>query len=500
MASRCRRLLLCSFRRPKLVQPDLKKLKTSHSISGQQCNVSQAMSRYPLLAKSPFAYTAGKWLHLDKLQREARYVAFDFERLCEKVLTLCPSAKAIESCEKIEGGFSRAFIMTTDDGRRVVAKYPTSVAGEPRFTTNSEVATVTYLQQKCEIPIPAILDWSDDLTNPIGSAYIIMEHAGGVPLQHHMAAFLSADCQQKLDDPRYCIGPHSRSMYWNCNVGEPRYYIFKGPNRGPWPDLSSYTSALFDVALSRLPPVDHPNATRPQPSYQGSVDKHLHLLEQAQAVIPRLIQHPQIPNATPTLFHPDLHKRNIFVSEDDPTIVTGFIDWQSTCIDPAFYYADDVPDFATPSPEETEEPTENTLCSQPFEAGLSLLGPRLGAARKIDEALLRPLRYCHRTWRDGFVPLMYELMQLRDRWQDLGFEDECPTLAPSSEEMRDYHEQLEIYEKMLSFKQEIVETFGVEEDGWVPEDRWDEVKEAHRHAYETIMKSMKSDKDRADWS
>jgi Ser/Thr protein kinase RdoA (MazF antagonist) len=51
--------------------------------------------------------------------------------------------------------------------------------------------------------------------------------------------------------------------------------------------------------------------------------------------------------AKPTLLHPDLHKRNIFVSDSEPTKVTGIIDWQSTSIEPAFIYANETPDFAT---------------------------------------------------------------------------------------------------------------------------------------------------------
>jgi hypothetical protein len=46
-----------------------------------------------------------------------------------------------------------------------------------------------------------------------------------------------------------------------------------------------------------------------------------------------------------TLLHPDLHKRNIFVSDDDPTIITSIIDWQSICIEPAFAFASDTPDL-----------------------------------------------------------------------------------------------------------------------------------------------------------
>lgn len=66
--------------------------------------------------------------------------------------------------------------------------------------------------------------------------------------------------------------------------------------------------------------------------------------------------------AAPTLYHADLHKRNVFVSDDDPTIITGLIDWQSSSIEPAFEYADEVPDFAAPSltvPKEGSAPRQD---------------------------------------------------------------------------------------------------------------------------------------------
>jgi hypothetical protein len=38
------------------------------------------------------------------------------------------------------------------------------------------------VQAETGIPIPKILDWSDDTSNAVGSEYIIMEHASGIPL------------------------------------------------------------------------------------------------------------------------------------------------------------------------------------------------------------------------------------------------------------------------------------------------------------------------------
>ena len=248
-----------------------------------------------------------------------------------------------------------------------------------------------------------------------------------------------------------------------------------------------------------MPPTD--KLPDKQPSYQGSVSEHLKLLNLGLKVFPKLLEHPQIrSNAAPTLFHPDLHKRNIFVSKDDPTVLTGFIDWQATSIEPAFYYADDTPDFASCTPEQASstEVTAEGLCSKAFGASLVFLAPRLAAARAVDETLLRPFRYCHRTWRDGIVPFTHELLQLRQRWQDLGFEGACPVPALSPEEQRIYEERLEVYDKMLEVRQDIVETLGVEQDGWVWKDRWEETRNAHRYVYETVMAGIEEEKDREE--
>jgi hypothetical protein len=158
------------------------------------------------------------------------------------------------------------------------------------LTTNSEVATIKYrefkpihstgstvspltilhvlVQANTSIPIPKILDWSDDASTAIGSEYIIMEHAAGVQL-HQKWPVMAGDQQIGCIDAIYrkvkemidiefsaygslyfvdttlspalklplnqeiCIGPHCGPRYWNCNVGESRYYYNVRPNQGP---------------------------------------------------------------------------------------------------------------------------------------------------------------------------------------------------------------------------------------------------------------------------
>lgn len=124
------------------------------------------------------------------------------------------------------------------------------------------------MQEHTAISIPQILEWSDDVQNAIGSEYIIMEHAVGVSL-HQKWPTMQGDQQIRCIEAIYrqikeivdlpfsgygslyfidapieslfklpldqtvCIGPHCGAMYWNCNVGESRYYHNVNPNRGP---------------------------------------------------------------------------------------------------------------------------------------------------------------------------------------------------------------------------------------------------------------------------
>lgn len=94
-----------------------------------------------------------------------------------------------------------------------------------------------------------------------------------------------------------------------------------------------------------------------RPMYHGSVETHKMLLAQTRDLMRCMSQDSRIMDcATPVLFHPDLHKRNIFVLEDDPSEITAIIDWQAASIEPAFCYADEIPDFAT----------ENEVCTRAF--------------------------------------------------------------------------------------------------------------------------------------
>lgn len=75
-----------------------------------------------------------------------RYVKFDMNELVQ----IAASSIASRSCvavRKLPGGqYSKAFLLTMDDGKRVVAKVPNPNAGRAHCTTASEVATMDFVR------------------------------------------------------------------------------------------------------------------------------------------------------------------------------------------------------------------------------------------------------------------------------------------------------------------------------------------------------------------
>ncbi|KAJ5382009.1 uncharacterized protein N7496_004437 [Penicillium cataractarum] len=395
-----------------------------------------------------------------------------------------------------------------DDDSCVVARLPTSIAGPPRLTTNSEVATMTYLRSRLTLPISRVLDWSDDPSNPIGTEYIIQEPVTGAPLhqlwptmtsEQHMlctkALSLAMKEMASLDFPAYgslyfsdapldsarkihleksfCIGPHCGSIYWNRGPREIELYGDSSPDCGPWKNLERYCQGLIQTGFSRLPKYAINNELLP---HQGSNQEHIRLLNTSQSILQHLIEDTRVQeSATPTLLHPDFHMRNIYVSIEDPTVLTGLIDWQSTSIEPAFTYVNQTPDFAS-IPEDFEEDTfqderDPKQKQKEYKDALIYIcikgfAPKLRPARLLDESLFQLFRYSHTSWRDSATALRQDIIDLSSRWDELGVSSSCP-FSPSREELGQHARDYEDLEIVRGLKRWLRRSLGTNSDGWV---------------------------------
>ena len=127
-------------------------------------------------------YTSGRYLYNEKLRLAERYVEFNIEAL-KKIAAESVGRQNVAHIKKLaEGGFNRVFLLTMDDGYEVIAKIPYHLTVPKQFTTESEVATLDFLQLK-GIPVPRVYAWSSESDNAVGTEYIIMEKARGQPLE-----------------------------------------------------------------------------------------------------------------------------------------------------------------------------------------------------------------------------------------------------------------------------------------------------------------------------
>ncbi|KAF5862227.1 hypothetical protein ETB97_011932 [Aspergillus alliaceus] len=120
--------------------------------------------------------------------------------------------------------------------------------------------------------------------------------------------------------------------------------------------------------------------------------------------------------ATPALLHPDVNERNIYVSTEEPSIITGLLDWRSASIEPTFIYANETPDFVGLP----EEPEEN-----PFEKTNS---------RNKGEKM-------HRS----------ATRHTMSRWTELGLQGSYP-YSPTEEELKEYVRDYDDFEPLQRLK------------------------------------------------
>lgn len=267
---------------------------------------------------------------------------------------------------------------------------------------------------------------------------------------------------------------------------------------------------MIETGFSRLPKEER--IDQELLPHQGSIQDHVQLLKISEEVMLRLVEDRRIQDAaTPALLHPDFHMRNIYVSVEDPTVITGVIDWQSTSIEPAFVYANETPDFAALPERLEEDMPENgqneenkkrewkdaSICYQTYDVCMKGFAPKLRPARLLDPSLFRLFQYSHTTWRDSATAIRQELIEISARWTELGLQGSCP-FSPTEEELKKHARNYEDFETVQQLKQWLKNSLHTNSDGWVPHDLWEAARDAHRAAYDEWIQTARESSSRGE--
>jgi len=93
-----------------------------------------------------FKFTRGRFL-IDEAERlRKRETWFDMNKLASIAAESVGSAQCIRIRKYPDGMFNKAYLMTMNDGKQVVAKVPNPNTGIPHFNTASEVATMDFVR------------------------------------------------------------------------------------------------------------------------------------------------------------------------------------------------------------------------------------------------------------------------------------------------------------------------------------------------------------------
>ncbi|RAK84907.1 phosphotransferase family protein [Aspergillus costaricaensis CBS 115574] len=486
-----------------------------------------------------FRYSSGRWLVDEKHQLEQRYVRFNIDNLCSQAASLFSSETRCMRIAKMEGNFSKAFLLTMDDGNEVIAKIPCPNAGPPVLTTECEVATLKFF--------PEVYHWSSDPTNPVGAEYILMEKTRGVPLAEKWSTLNTLQRYRLIDKilemekalqrvqlpaygglflqetlpssyPRYplssgldpnkqfCIGPSVDLSY--TASADP-----SGQNAGPWRSLLEFALSAPRRELARIVAKVHDVHTDLNRfGNNQSIEEYSDLLQKMQLILPALSQHPLVQeSAASSVWHTDLHLGNIFVCPDDPTTIEGIIDWQSAEAAPLFIQAR-FPEFLRPpkgyrsgtnvpklpdnfdelGPDEKQSAKEeHTLAIQSkyYEISCRAHNKPVFNAIALDRCLWEPFTRCQLPSNGSLVPLRNSLIRIAENWALLGLSGSSP-FQFNEEELKRHDEQVQFYEDSLSLWDLIKEQLGTDNSGWIHSEDWESVNKMNKYLYNMFIDTM----------
>ena len=254
--------------------------------------------------------------------------------------------------------------------------------------------------------------------------------------------------------------------------------------------MLAYSNAIIDTGLTRIPPPDQKPSLkeRQKPLYHGTAETHVDLLESTRKVLHALIQDPKLKEtSSPLLFPPALSHQNIFVSDEDPTAITGFTNWQSAAINPAFVYMKDLAEFSVPpasartiqsalqngedpSSKDSEEKSRRGLYAESYTvlviAATKENIPALHTLYNTQDIIHRPFLEAPKSWSSGAPYLRHELLSLKESWSTLELQPEFPLPPFSDAELEAHGKELKFVMFAAQIGSSMLDLIDVPQSGW----------------------------------
>ncbi|KAK2857310.1 hypothetical protein FQN49_004829 [Arthroderma sp. PD_2] len=319
-----------------------------------------------------FEYTSGRFLFNEQLRLSERRVQFDIDALAA---TICRSVSLpvsdLKSITKLaEGGFNRVLQATFHDGYAVLARIPYNSMAPKHHAVASEAATLGLLHSR-GLPVPKVLGYSPDNTNPVGVEYLLLEKITGQPLGDR---WFTIGNKTRVKIMKQIVEAETRFMSISLPASGSLYYrkdlasetniplteqtasdeIVVGPiaqyewwyqerasldaDRGPWETFLECLEAPAKREIRFCEQFGKPRLHVER--YLRELHKlermtptaHIQILSKYLRLAPSLDIPSSHPFSRPVLRHPDFSPNNILVNSDNE--IVGIIDWQHAVVLP----------------------------------------------------------------------------------------------------------------------------------------------------------------------
>ncbi|KAL4935124.1 hypothetical protein BDV06DRAFT_217657 [Aspergillus oleicola] len=480
-----------------------------------------------------FRYTSGRWLWYEEQQLRDRFSPFNVSQLQRVAAAGLGVRECVGIAKLAEGSFNKTFKLTMDDGSSAIARIPHPVAGPRHYTTASEVATMDFARNVLDIPAPQVFAWSADAENPVGSEYIIMEHAPGTKLddvwndlsleekvaivknlvslqkkmlslsfnrygnlyyasdniQGAVPAEVTGDVPTDVKETilrRFAIGPVADRAFWSKERAE-----IEDIDRGPWKRPQDYAASVAQREMKWISRFAIPKQSDDPllPSVTQNIpSSHISLLQRYLDVAPYFFPGDDHSDVVASyLSHTDLHSGNIFVENGR---ISSLIDWQETWAAPLLLLArhprlvdyDGEIILKPPANFKELDPTEKKRIRETmsksiilylYEQQLAEEVPLLDKAIRFEYGRTRcePVLFAGNTWDNDIIPLRESLIRVEKYWDDLGINIPCP-IHFTDEDLRLHDKEGEGWNDVQDFWKSI--EFIVMKDGWTSNESYDD--------------------------
>ncbi|KAL4244381.1 Mitochondrial inheritance protein 9 [Abortiporus biennis] len=455
-----------------------------------------------------------RWMYNEIEQYNARQISFDPDAV-QRIAGSIVGGDCTQFERFTDGAYNRIYILGFDNRKELILRIPWSpVAGPSYFMTASEVATMEFMREVLDAPVPRVLAWSANAqTSPIGSEFILMEGVLGrcseLAFSQIGSLYFKEDVSEELQgrplfsksvnldenlrkaSEKYRVGPIADRHWWRCGRAN------MDLDRGPWPDVASYFRAAVhsEIAFIKSPyALSSPFRRAPLETRE----EHLKLLNDYLTLIPYIL--PPDEFCTPTIWHPDPNGGNIMNGSNFE--ITGLIDWQHTVIAPyftqhlaiptAFKYTEmflPIPEIGYPSlPDDFEEydpefqkfyrsQMQKVTRHRLFEISINKVDPRRAKFYALSHAITSwmffPLPVL-RIWSDGAREIKCDLALTRRYWSEIS-EEPFPIQMSADDEERWLKEfiQGEVY---LENCEQLRRKLEIEGDGLVTVESYENIK------------------------